>query len=156
AVAIPQYQLATAKSPITSLEDIKGKKVRVTGTMELAFDELGASPVFMPATEAYTAMERGTVDGLVFPFTSFKPYQIESLAKYSTKNANFGSFTVIYSINEEVYNDLPENVKEAMQKAGDEVVEHLSTFLDKKIDELIEEFYSDIEMYELSEEEVKE
>jgi len=156
AVAIPQYQLATAKSPITSLEDIKGKKVRVTGTMELAFDELGASPVFMPATEAYTAMERGTVDGLVFPFTSFKPYQIESLAKYSTKNANFGSFTVIYSINEEVYNDLPENVKEAMQKAGDEVVEHLSTFLDKKIDELIEEFSSDIEMYELSEEEVKE
>src|SRR5699024_11863875 len=92
----------------------------------------------------------------VFPFTSFKPYQIESLAKYSTKNANFGSFTVIYSINEEVYNDLPENVKEAMQKAGDEVVEHLSTFLDKKIDELIEELSSDIEMYELSEEEVKE
>lgn len=154
AVSLPQYQLVTNSEPITSIDDIQGKKVRVTGTMELAFDELGAVPVFMPATEAYTAMERGTVDGLVFPFTSFKPYQIESLAKYSTQNANLGSFTVIYSINEEVYQSLPDNVKEAMARAGDEVVEHLSEFLDNKTEELIEEFSSQIELYELSEKEV--
>lgn len=154
AVTLPQYQLATAKEPITSLNDINKSKVRVTGTMEYAFDQLGASPVFMPATEAYTAMERGTVDGLVFPFTSFKPYQIESLAKYSTQNANFGSFTVVYSINENVYSELPDDVKEAMEQAGDEVVEHLSKFLDDKTEELIEEFSEDIEMYELSDEEI--
>ncbi|MFC5604350.1 TRAP transporter substrate-binding protein DctP [Sporosarcina koreensis] len=156
AVAIPQYQLATAKKKITSLQDIKGLKTRVTGTMELAFDSLGASPVFMPATEAYTAMERGTVDGVTFPFTSFAPYQIESISKYSTKNANLGSFTVIYSINEEVYKNLPDDVKKAFEQAGDETVEHLSKFLDEKNDELIEQFESQVEMYELSEEEVAE
>lgn len=156
AVALPQYQLATTKKKITSLEEIKGLKTRVTGTMELAFDDLGAAPVFMPATEAYTAMERGTVDGVVFPFTSFAPYQIESIAKYATQNANFGSFTTIYSINEEVFSNLPDDVKEALEQAGDETVTHLSRFLDEKNEELIEEFKSQVEMYELSDEEVKE
>lgn len=156
AVAIPQYQIATRNTPITSMDDIKGKKFRVTGTMEYVFDELGASPVFMPATEAYTAMERGTVDGLVFPFTSFKPYQIESLAKYSTKNASLGSFTVVYSINESVYKGMPDNVKQALEIASDEVVEHLSKYLDEKNEELIEEFSKDIEMYELSDDEIAE
>jgi TRAP-type C4-dicarboxylate transport system substrate-binding protein len=153
AVALPQYQFVTSKKKVTSLEDIKGMKARVTGTMELGFDELGASPVFMPATEAYTAMERGTVDGVTFPFTSFAPYQIESIAKYSTKGANLGSFTVVYSINEEVYQTLPEDVKDALALAGDETVERLSKFLDEKNDELAEQFASDVEIYELSDEE---
>ncbi|SEI90923.1 TRAP-type C4-dicarboxylate transport system, substrate-binding protein [Bhargavaea ginsengi] len=153
AVAIPQYQLVTTKKPVTSLEDFKGLKTRVTGTMEYALDELGGSPVFMPATEAYTAMERGTVDGVTFPFTSFEPYQIESIAKHSTKGANLGSFTVIYSINEKLYQTLPENVKEAMAQAGDETVEYLSKFLDEKDNELAEKFSDKVEIYELSEEE---
>ncbi|TQR12280.1 TRAP transporter substrate-binding protein DctP [Psychrobacillus soli] len=153
AVALPQYQFVTSKKPVKSMEDIKGLKARVTGTMELGFDELGASPVFMPATEAYTAMERGTVDGVTFPFTSFAPYQIEAIAKYSTKGANLGSFTVVYSINEKLYQTLPEDVKEALAQAGDETVEHLSTFLDEKNDELAEEFSSKVEIYELSDKE---
>lgn len=156
AVAIPQYQLATTKKPVRSLDDFKGMKIRTTGTMELAMDQLGASPVFMPATEAYTALERGTVDGVVFPFTSFKAYQIESIAKYSTKGANLGSFTVVYSINEKVYQQLPDDVKDAFTQAGDDTVEHLSKFLDKKNEELAKEFSSQIEIYELSDKEVVE
>lgn len=79
AVALPQYQYVTAKKPIKAIDDIKGTKARVTGTMELAFDELKASPVFMPASEAYTALERNTVDGVTFPFTSLAPYQIDAI-----------------------------------------------------------------------------
>jgi TRAP-type C4-dicarboxylate transport system substrate-binding protein len=153
AVALPQYQFVTAKKPVKSIDDFKGMKARVTGTMELAFDELGASPVFIPATEAYTAMERGTVDGVTFPFTSLAPYQIDDIAKYSTKGANLGSFTVVYSINEAVYQSLPDDVKEAIAQAGDETVEHLSKYLDQKNDELAKEYSANIEIYELSEEE---
>ncbi|WP_408011223.1 TRAP transporter substrate-binding protein DctP [Pseudalkalibacillus sp. A8] len=153
AVALPQYQFVTTKKPVKKIEDFKGMKARVTGTMELAFDELGASPVFMPATEAYTAMERNTVDGVTFPFTSLAPYQIDSIAKYSTKGANLGSFTVVYSINEDVYQSLPDDVKKSFAQAGDDTVEHLSKYLDTKNNELAKEFSENIEMYELSEDE---
>lgn len=156
AVALPQYQLVTRKEPIQSLQDVKGLKTRVTGTMELAIDELGGSSVFMPATEAYTALERGTVDGVTFPFTSFAPYQMQTIGKYSTKNANLGSFTVVYSINDKLFQGLPEDVQKAMEQAGEETVVHLSTFLDEKNEELAEEYSSQLEIYELSEDEVKE
>ncbi|MCM3569012.1 TRAP transporter substrate-binding protein DctP [Neobacillus mesonae] len=153
AVSLPQYQFVTTKKPVKTLDDFKGMKARVTGTMELGFDELGASPVFMPATEGYTAMERGTVDGVTFPFTSIAPYQIDAIAKYSTKGANLGSFTVVYSINEKVYQSLPDNVKDALAQAGDETVEHLSKYLDEKNEELAKKFSSNIKIYELSKEE---
>lgn len=153
AVALPQYQYVTAEKPIHSLEDIKGTKARVTGTMEFGFDLLGASPIFMPASEAYTAMERGTVDGVTFPFTSFAAYQIEAIAKHTTKGANLGSFAVVYAINEELYQSLPQDVKEAIAQAGDETVLHLSTFLDEKNEELAQKYAREMDVYELSEEE---
>lgn len=153
AVALPQYQYVTSEKPIHSLEDFKGTKARVTGTMEFGFDLLGASPIFMPASEAYTAMERGTVDGVTFPFTSFAAYQIESIAKHTTKGANLGSFAVVYAINEELYQSLPQDVKEAIGQAGDETVAHLSKFLDEKNEELAQKYAQEMDVYELSEEE---
>ncbi|MBP2075855.1 TRAP transporter substrate-binding protein DctP [Oceanobacillus polygoni] len=153
AVALPQYQYVTANKPIRSLDDINGTKARVTGTMEFGFDLLGASPVFMPASEAYTALERGTVDGVTFPYTSFEAYQIETITNYTTKDANFGSFVVVYAINEEIYESLPESIKKAIKKAGDETVEHLSKFLDDKNEELAQKYKTEMEVYELTEEE---
>lgn len=153
AVALPQYQYVTADKPIRSLEDMNGTKARVTGTMAFGFDLLGASPVFMPASEAYTALERGTVDGVTFPFTSFEAYQIETITKYTTKDANFGSFVMVYSINEEIYQSLPENIRNTIQQAGEETIEHLSMFLDEKNEELAQKYKSEMEIYELTEEE---
>lgn len=153
AVALPQYQYVTTEKPIHSIEDIKGTKARVTGTMEFGFDLLGASPIFMPASEAYTAMERGTVDGVTFPFTSFAAYQIESIAKHTTKGANLGSFAVVYAINEEIYQSLPDDIKEAITQAGDETVVHLSKFLDEKNEELAKKYAQEMDVYELSPEE---
>ena len=148
-VALPSYQLVTGEKKIETIDDIKGLKLRATGTMELTMDDLGAAPVSMAAPEVFTALERGTLDGAIFPVTSYEPYQLNQIADYSTSNANLGSFMVVYSINEDVYQDLPEDVKEAMAVAGQDTMEHFSGFLDTKIPELLEEFSADMEIYEL-------
>lgn len=151
-VALPSYQLVTGNKKIESIEDIKGLKLRVTGTMELSMQELGAAPVAMAAPEVFTALERGTLDGAVFPVTSYKPYQLEQISDYSTSNANLGSFIVVYSINEEIYQDLPQDVKDAMKTAGQDTMNHFSEFLDENNPKLLEEFSSDMEVYELDQE----
>ncbi|MFC4557923.1 TRAP transporter substrate-binding protein DctP [Virgibacillus kekensis] len=155
AVPIPQYQIATKDKKVDSLEDVKDLKMRATGTMEFSLDELGASPTFMAAPEAYTALERGTVDGVVFPFTSFKPYQMQEIIEYSTGNARLGSFNVVYSIDQKVYQELPNDVKKAIQKAGQETMDHLSKLLDEKNKELRKEFSSQMEIVMLEEAELK-
>lgn len=154
AVTLPHYQIVTAKKKITGLEDLQGLKLRApVGPLEIGIDALGASPVSMAAPEIFTAMERGTIDGAAIAVTSYKPYQLQTAAKYSTTNANMGSFVATYSINERVYKDLPRDVQQAMNQAGEETIEHFSSYLDDHVEELIKEFEQDgMEMYELDDE----
>lgn len=154
AATLPQYQVVTTSKKIESLDDFKGLKIRSTGgALDLTLNALGATPVSIPAPETYTALERGTVDGALYPITSYEPYQLHQIAKYSTSNAMMGSFVVVYAINEEVFQSLPENVKQAMIQAGEETVEHFSSFLDQEVQTLIEKFRNEgMEMYELSDE----
>jgi len=50
--------------PISSLEGIKGKRIRASGAQDArAIQYLGGSPQTIPANELYTALQRGVVDG---------------------------------------------------------------------------------------------
>ncbi|MEQ6378409.1 TRAP transporter substrate-binding protein DctP [Bacillaceae bacterium S4-13-56] len=157
AVTLTPYQIANINKKMVKIGDFKGEKIRTAGgTQDLTMNQMGATPVSMPAPEMYSAMDRGTLDGAVAPLNSFKPYQMEQKIKYSTTNANLGSFVVNYVINEEIYASLPKNVQEAMKQAGDETVEYLSKFLDDETEKLIEEFEGiGIDMYELTDEQLE-
>ncbi|MEY3001725.1 MAG: hypothetical protein RLZZ428_100 [Pseudomonadota bacterium] len=50
------------KKEITSLEDLKGLKMRIPGLGGEVMQKLGVNPVLLAAGEIYTALERGTID----------------------------------------------------------------------------------------------
>ena len=49
--------------PTTSMADLKGQKIRVSGTYEPFVKQMGAVPVTLPGSDIYTALERGVIDG---------------------------------------------------------------------------------------------
>lgn len=53
------------REPIAKLPDFKNVKIRVFPAIAPAVAALGASPLVLPMTEIYTAMERGIVKGFV-------------------------------------------------------------------------------------------
>lgn len=53
------------REPIATLADLKNQKIRVFPAIAPAVAALGASPLVLPMTEIYTAMERGIVKGFV-------------------------------------------------------------------------------------------
>ena len=53
----------TAKKPVKVMEDLKGMKVRCSGTSAKVVGALGATPVAMPQTEVYDALQKGIVGG---------------------------------------------------------------------------------------------
>lgn len=150
ATVLPPYQIVTVDKKINSISDIKGLKLRSAGIQSLIVEAVGGTPVNLPATEIFTGMQRKTLDGTLLPFTSFKPYQVEKIVKYSTSNVNMGSFAVTYCINEQVWKTLPKDVQDAMIKAGKETVEHSAKYQDDNIKELADEFKKrDINIYEV-------
>jgi len=52
-----------SKKPVTKVADFKGLKVRASGPGEMLFKELGALPTYITSSEAYTAIQLGTIDG---------------------------------------------------------------------------------------------
>jgi len=63
---IDEWYGMISKKPVRKLDDFKGMKIRATGLVAKMFAELGASPVFIPLAEVYTALSMGTIDAMSF------------------------------------------------------------------------------------------
>jgi TRAP-type transport system periplasmic protein len=79
---------------INRVEDLKGTKVRGTGTAVRYLELLGAAPVGLPITDTYDALSRGVVDGLGCAFEPLKPFKLAEVVKvgvmYSATYATAG------------------------------------------------------------------
>lgn len=49
-------------TPVTTLDELKGKKVRATSRMGVLMEKMGATPVSITSAEMYEAMQRGQAD----------------------------------------------------------------------------------------------
>lgn len=62
----PEYVWSTDASPIRSIDDIDGKRIRVVSFEATdVIDDFGGASVRIPSSELYLAMQRGTVDAAV-------------------------------------------------------------------------------------------
>lgn len=143
AVILPPYKVMTKGEKVVSVEDLNGLKLRSGGgTQSFVLNQLGATPVSMSAPDTYTALERGTIDGVIFPSTSVKPYQLETIIDYITGNSHLGGFVASYVINQDTLESLPPNLQEIIIQAGHETRLHLSAYLDQ-LDAELEQTFKD-------------
>ncbi|HEY0294224.1 MAG TPA: TRAP transporter substrate-binding protein DctP, partial [Bordetella sp.] len=85
AVLLPPYKIFTAKQKVETVQDIQGLKLRTTGgAQDITARTVNAVPVRMSAPDAYQALSRGTLDGLLFPDESISSYGLAKLVKHAT------------------------------------------------------------------------
>lgn len=119
-IVLPPYQVITRK-PFASLKEVEGMKIRASGSAkELLLKKLKAVPVLMPTPEVYESLSRGTIDGVLFPFNSLAPYEIDKLSKTGTIGSNFGSFVANWVISEKRFQSLPPAVQKDLTAMGEE------------------------------------
>lgn len=134
-VVLAPYQVGTTKQKIDGLKSLEGLKLRSTGgALDVVVRKLKAVPVQIAAPDIYEAMSRGTVDGGVLPYSSLFPYELHKLLKYSTIGENLGSFVANYVISEARWKQLPENVRKAMEDAGEAATKRACALVDKDQD----------------------
>lgn len=136
----PPYQMFTTSQPLTSMEDMSGLKIRTTGgAMDITMERLDAVPVRMPGPEILEALERGTIDGGVFPPASVLANDWEGTLAHGTVGASFGSFVLTYSISEERWNALPDEIRQIMSDAGEEATLRTCRQVDADLQTAIED-----------------
>jgi TRAP-type C4-dicarboxylate transport system substrate-binding protein len=78
--------LHTRDKAVSTLEEIKGLKIRSTGTSGLVAAALGASPVGKSMRECYQMLQKGVVDGSFHPVESNKGWKLGEVVHFMTQN----------------------------------------------------------------------
>lgn len=117
-VGVDAYHFVTS-FPVEKIEDLEGRKI---GTAGLALNWLngsGATPISLALPTFYNSMSTGLVDGIITFETAVTPYKFYEVAPYVTK-INFGAmYASALTVNLDVWEDLPEEVRAAIQTAAD-------------------------------------
>jgi len=128
-VARVSMRTRTIKSPT----DMIGEKIRVAGGAQgLTMSKLGGAPVRMAASDAFQAMSRGTVDGILVSWTALKTYGLIPLVKTTTASMGFGGTSVAVSFNQESWARLPPDIHAAITQASAETSSHLCHHLERE------------------------
>jgi TRAP-type C4-dicarboxylate transport system substrate-binding protein len=115
--------LLTTKEPITSVEQLKGKKIRTTGGHTNLFKALGAVPVTIGFGELYQALERGTIDGTINYTPFVKSYKHYEVASHLTE-ASMGQYLAYGGgINLKLFNEMPTDLQDILLKVSNEYMD---------------------------------
>lgn len=116
----PPYEIQTVKQRVVHPADVKGLKFKTLGgASDDAARLLGAVPVQMSVADLYMGLQRGTVDGRFGAFNSVFSNSTQDTLQHSTLGAGIGSFALTTLIGDRKWKTLPNDVRDAMLKAGD-------------------------------------
>jgi len=105
-----------SKSPIKTLDDFKGKKIRYASiTNKFFLEALGAVPLLVPPQEAQDALAKGVVDGAGFPHEAGFAYDLVSVSPYSV-DPPLASATFALVMNPDKYKSLPPDLRTILDK----------------------------------------
>ena len=113
--------LLHTKSPVRTLEDLKGMKIRATGTSAKIVTALGGAPVAMPMGDSYDAISRGVAEGILCPVESLQGWKLGEVIKSTTQD--FGAaYTITFFVvmNKAKWASLPASVQKVFEQVSAE------------------------------------
>ena len=74
---------------VEKIADFKGQNIRTMPLYIPFIKALGANPVTIPPSEMYTSLERGVVDGMMYPKYGLTSWGLQEVLKYTTEPGVF-------------------------------------------------------------------
>ena len=105
------------------MEDMKGLRIRTPSpAVSEMLSYLGADPQGLPPGEVYESLQRGVIDGTVFPWDPVKSFGLNEVLKY---HLDLGAYTVsfFFVMNQRSYDKLSDKAKSCIdQYSGADLV----------------------------------
>jgi TRAP-type C4-dicarboxylate transport system substrate-binding protein len=120
AMVFPPGGIMTRTRKVSTLEDLVGLKLRVTGPLQNdVIKALGATTVAMSIDQLYQSLDKGVIDGYAAAFTAIRGFRLYEVTKYYTQ-APLNSSTSALMMNKQVFEQLPDVAKAAITKNSGE------------------------------------
>ena len=110
-----------SKTPITTLEELAGKKIRATGLAAKIVTSLGGAPVGTAMPETYDALRTGVAEGALAPIESLQGWKWGEVITSTTTNYGSAYTTGMFIImNKGKWNALPPDVQKVFEEVSRE------------------------------------
>jgi len=122
----PPHLLFT-KKPVNTLEDLRGLKIRTNSPVAKA---LGAVQVGMPMSDAYDALSKGVVQGIIGPYEPMKGFRLAEVVNHSIEYGSAfvgGAFVVM---NKGKWNAFPADIQKTIEEMDVEYIEKIGRLWD--------------------------
>jgi TRAP-type C4-dicarboxylate transport system substrate-binding protein len=137
---IDPYRLIIKKE-ITSLDELQGKKIWGGGGYAEVMKRYRITPVFFPPSQVYEAMQKGTIDGLFFPYGPISFFKFHEVGRVLVDMTFMGCQTpAAEAINLDVWNKISPGDQKTIEDISAEMHEF---FLDytKKDEKRLADFF---------------
>lgn len=122
----------TRDKPLKTIHDVKGLRMRAPNPPTQALlAHLGATPVGMPPGQVYENLEKGVIDGAVFPWDAIKGFRLENALKNHLDARVYTScFHLV--MNPKRFDALPAETKKAFESSiGQPLVDRFGEWWNK-------------------------
>lgn len=120
-----------SKKKVQSLEELKGLKIGATGAQAKLMKALGATPVALSFNDAFTSLQRGTVDGGIYGPDAILAFGLHEAGKYYWKVAVGGGVQPI-AMNLDKWKGLPADIQKIILEAGEDYPKFHEMFYQQK------------------------
>lgn len=126
-----KYLMVSALTPyefmgnrrVAKVEDLQGVRVRISGANATVLDRFGAVATMVTAPETYTALERGTIDLVGFPWTdSFGVFRLHEVSKYATIGISMSGFGCFSAVSLDAWNRMPDDLKAMLEDVREQAL----------------------------------
>ena len=133
------YAISTDGEELREPGDFDGMPMRAGAALHtVVLEELGSTPVTIPAAEAYEAMSRGTIDGIILSVGDWVSYSMEELLEYTITDVGIGHWQSYLSMTEEQWDSLSEEQQDTIDAIALDAAERTAQAFDDQDDEVTE------------------
>ncbi len=112
------------KKVISSLEELKGMRIKASAESASIVSAVGGAPVTQPITETYDSLQKGLVDGVVGPIETLKGWRFAEVVKGALEDYAISYMTSMFVVmNKAKWNSIPKADQDIIEKINEEWIE---------------------------------
>jgi len=122
----------TAEKQVTTMDDLKGLRIRFPSpAIKAMLEDLGAVPQGLPPGQVYENLQKGVIDGTVFPWDPMQSFRLAEVVNYHL-DARAYTVSFWFAMNEDTYNELPDDVRACVDGlSGDNLIPRFGLWWDR-------------------------
>lgn len=134
-------QITNSKRAVKTPEDVKGLKIRVPGGEVYLnfFKAFGADPVAMSWSEAFTAIQQGTIDGQENGFSVTNSAKVNEIQSYMTV-WNYTYENYMFMANSDIFDSLSPATQEVIREKALEACEWGRDLVEEEEEQIKQKF----------------